>query len=143
MQRSHIDFNCLAGQALYGSEEDVETVQNSLRTVAARVAETGPMDLIASKNNKGLYELRTDDGNVISMLSKKVTDSLFAIGKRLNNDSPGLYPPRTFKGIKLMDFCTMVVGEDASICHMLHSPWDDQGIILAPRIIGYPWVNFN
>lgn len=138
-----IDFNCLAGQDLYGSEEDVETAQDVLRAVAARVAETGPIDLIASKNNKGNYELLSDDGRVISILSKRVTDSLFAIGRRLNNDSPGLHPPRKIKGIKLMDFCTMVVGEDASICKMLHSPWDDQGIILAPRIIGYPWVNFN
>jgi hypothetical protein len=137
-----IDLGCLAAQNLYESEDEVMSNQVSLRRLAEILPEAAPLNLTA-KNKKGRYELLTDNGQRICMLSQKVTDSLFDIGRRLNNGNSGVYPPFEITGIKLMDLCTLVASEESSICSSLHSPWRENGIIIAPRIIGFPWVNFN
>jgi len=138
-----IDFHCLAGRELYNTTEDVASVQDTLRTLAESIEESGPVSLTALRSNSNIYDLVSEEGQIISKTSKNVNKSLYRIGKIINRNSSVVSIPYKLKGIKIMDLCTLVTGDDSSLVDSLHVPWGENGIILAPRIIGYPMVYFK
>jgi hypothetical protein len=129
--RNDIDPACLVGKGSFGSPNDAHMAQMTLLKLAEDINEHGsPISLLATFNGSR-YELKTRDGITLCTLSDNVRDDLLKIVKKV---------PAKINRLWLMDICTLALTEDDISIRNLHKPWCDSGIMLYPRIIGYPEI---
>lgn len=128
-QRCDISPVDLVGKNAFESFEDAHTAQELLLRLAAKIEKKHRPVSVSALFNGRRYELKTEAGHTICFLSDAVRTDLLNILKRL---------PQKIERLWLMDIGTVAVEGGAQGANELHAPWQKGGVMLSPRIIGYP-----
>ncbi len=91
------------------------------------------------------YRILLDDGTgTVAVLSQRVNEDLFEIGRVIKNmiSGPKRRPPDELPYLKIFGARTVVLQPDSPDLDKLHSPWSQSGIMLAPIVLGYPTCYF-
>ncbi|MGV6994639.1 UvrD-helicase domain-containing protein [Desulfovibrio sp. QI0430] len=128
-QRCDISPVELVGKNIFENPEEAHTAQEMLLRIAAKIEKAhSPVSVFALFNGRR-YELKTEDGHTICFLSDAVHTDLRDILKRV---------PQKIERLWLMDVGTVAIENRTLSTNELHAPWQKGGIMLCPRIIGYP-----
>jgi hypothetical protein len=128
-QRCDVSPIDLVGKNAFVNPDDAFAAQEILLRLAAIIEETQrPVSVFALFNGRR-YELKTESGHTMCFLSDVVHADLRNILNRL---------PQKIERLWLMDIDTMAIEDGASGLNELHPPWQKGGVMLYPRIIGYP-----
>jgi hypothetical protein len=92
------------------------------------------------------YRILLDGGTgAVAVLSLRVNGDLFEIGKRIQGkiSGPNRRPPNELPYLRIFGVRTFVLQPDSPELGLLHGPWSQSGIMLAPIVLGYPTCYFQ
>lgn len=133
----------VAGMKSFLSTEDVKKAQKLIATLNGGIF---PARAEADhKESNHPYRIMAEDGSCIGTFSQKVNDDMFRIGEKIQNtpSMSKIRPPDAIEHLFIFGLRTIVIPPDSHEADLLHPPWSQSGIMLAPVVIGYPTVYFK
>ena len=137
-----IEAEGLVGRRFFSSDSTALTSQT-------RICKFGdePSSLVAECDRSAEFRYRLrEDGHeqCIAVLSKSVNSDLFEIAMAIQMQNGGgtRLPPKRFRHLHVRGIRTVVLPPDSPEAEVLHEPWRESGIMLAPVVLGYTTAFF-
>jgi hypothetical protein len=132
----------LAGRRFFINFAEVIAAQKRIIEIAGK---TVPVIATSDPAIEFAYRVR-ENGNdsCIAVFAKNINDDLFKIGRAIRDRIGGRNrrPPDSIKYLYVRGIRTIVLPPDAPECEVLHEPWANTGIMLAPLVTGYSTLYF-
>jgi len=129
----------VAGKKYFSTTDDVQQSQNRLKKIA--YDNTG---IYGVRDPSAGYAYRIDEcrsgSRYIAALSQKVNADLFEIR---NKHFHFLKLPAGLSKLHVIAIRTIVLPPDHHELMLLHNPWSQSGIMLAPVVIGMPLIKYS